>query len=104
VGKEQAVKAAGERLESIERWTRATFLVAAAGVGILALMAAGIGYVGLDYLRFKRGMAEASRLRGDPRPAASSLRVQDRPEIAAAGPGALPGRTAATARKGGGDR
>jgi hypothetical protein len=55
--KDEATRTAGERLEAIERWSRATFAAAVASAILLALIAGGVGYGLAEYVRFKAAVA-----------------------------------------------
>lgn len=59
--REQAVKTAGERLESIESWGRRIFIAAAVSAVSLAILAGSAVYFGAEYLRAKQAFGEASR-------------------------------------------
>jgi hypothetical protein len=56
----EAVRTAGERLEAIEAWSRRTFVAAAFGAAMLAILAGLAVYVGIDYLQMKAAMGEAA--------------------------------------------
>jgi hypothetical protein len=54
-----AVKAAGDRLEAIERWSRHTFIVAVVGTSLLGILTTISVIFAIDYIRLKWAMANA---------------------------------------------